>query len=357
MDVMPHSSLRLHPWIKPSRPQSPEPLRHSRQHDTLHGGTGSRSIVTGWEDSNAGLGTCSADFQGLFYNSTCCKHSSLSCCKPGPHLVPRKQPAVLRLPVASATAAHNVPYGLGLHLPHAEAPWLLEAALVTAPCPCTLPIARALFSSHHMSLFQLKPQLGLLPSGKLQRAKPIPGSCAWQPRPPTSPTAGPGLQSPKRLFLCLVTPCHGMRALGFGAWKLGLQLQGFHTKAYQFPSPARIFKLPEEEISWPVPTIAPCRFCQVFSHSQAFGISFADSFFSVFFPHFSFCGSPLMSSAACLSQEARRTSSSRNSLARNSRGRKTTTRRRPTKRKANLAACSHGWPPGPTRPGLGRRCP
>lgn len=161
MDVMPHSSLRLHPWIKSSRPQSPEPLRHSRQHDTLHGGTGSRSFVTGWEDSNAGLGTCSADFQGLFYNSACCKHSSLSCCKPRPRFVPRKRPAVLHLPVASATAAHNVPYGLGPHLPHAEAPQLLEAALVTAPCPCTLPVARALFSSHHMSLFQAEATAGV----------------------------------------------------------------------------------------------------------------------------------------------------------------------------------------------------
>lgn len=155
-----------------------------------------------------------------------------------------------------------------------------------------LPSARALFSSHDMSLFQLKPQLGLLPSGKLQRAKPIPGSHAWQPQPPTSPTDGPGLQRPKRLFFCLVTPCNGTRALGFGAWKLGLQLQSFHTKAYQFLSSARIFKLPEQEISWPVPTIAPCRFCQVVSHLQAFGISFADSFFPFSFPAFHFVALP-----------------------------------------------------------------
>lgn len=203
---------------------------------------------------------------------------------------------ILQLPllqmVTSATTGHKILYGFGPHVLHAEVPQLLEAALVTASCPRMLPHARALFSSHDMSLFQLKPQLGLLPSGKPQRAKPIPGSCAWQPRPPTSPAASPGLQSPKRLFLCLVTPCNGTRALGFGAWKLRLQLQSFHTKAYQFPSSASIFKLPEEEMSWPVPTITPCRFCQVVSHSQAFGIGFADSIFPFSSPTFHFVALP-----------------------------------------------------------------
>lgn len=109
-------------------------------------------------------------------------------------------------------------------------------------------------------------------------------------------------RAPEKMFLWLVTPCNGRRVLRFGAWKLGLQLRGFHTKAEPIPGSARIFKLPEEEISWPVPIIAPWGVCQVVSHSPAFGIGFADSFFSICFPRFSLCGSPLMSSAARLLQ-------------------------------------------------------
>lgn len=52
-------------------------------------------------------------------------------------------------------------HGLGAHT---EIPGLLE---VTSLCPCTFLSTRGLFSSQ-ISLFQLKPQLGLLPSGKLQ---------------------------------------------------------------------------------------------------------------------------------------------------------------------------------------------
>lgn len=179
---------------------------------------------------------------------------------------PPEAATVLRLLVTSATT------------PAVLVPQLLEALPVTTPRPT------------HSRL----PESLLLPPHELISAAAPAGVAALQP--------ALACRVPKKPFLWLVTPCNGRRALGFGAWKLGLQVWGFHTKAEPFPSSARTFQLPEEEISWPVPTIAPWGFCQVVSHSPAFGIGFADSFFSICFPRFSLCGSPLMSSTARLSQ-------------------------------------------------------
>ncbi|XP_041902244.1 vegetative cell wall protein gp1-like [Corvus kubaryi] len=89
------------------------------------------------------------------------------------------------------------------------------------------------------------------------------------------------------------------------------------------------------QISWSVPTMAPCRFCQIISHFQAFGISFADFFF-LFSPLlFTLC-SPLLSLAAHLSPEARRTLSLRNLLARSSRERRMMKMRRRKLRKRRV---------------------
>lgn len=132
-----------YPWIKSPRSQTLS-LCHSSHSQRQQ------------ERSNPGIGMCSANFQGLFDNSPCCSHNSY---KPRLCPVPQKQ-----LAVSSSHKCHHWTKCLcGLDI-HREIPGLLE---VTSLCPCTFLSTRWLFSSQ-ISLFQLKPHLGLLPSVKLQ---------------------------------------------------------------------------------------------------------------------------------------------------------------------------------------------
>lgn len=199
IDILPHSSWRFHPWIRTSKPQSPEFLCHSRMQNPLQSQQ-----------------ECCHNLRGLK-----CWAQDAFCMFPGLvlqlPLLQTQQPLRLPpqpLPCLSAAASSAVspshkrhcltyiPYGP--YLPHADISQLLEAALVTAPCPSSI-----LFSSHDVRLLQPKPQIGLFPSRKPQHAEGIPGS----------PAAGPGLQSPRRLFLVSGYTLTQDRSAGI--WSLG----------------------------------------------------------------------------------------------------------------------------------------
>lgn len=220
---------------------------------------------------------CSANFQGLFYNSPCSKHAASSAASPG-----------LALSLGSSwqccVSQSQVP-PLDIMSPMALVPIL--PMLRSLGCwkrgwlwPHALLSARVLLPPH-----ELIPAEATAGIASLWEA----AACqthSWQPCLAATATNQPHsrpwpAKPPKAAFVSGYTLQQDM-STGIWAWKLRLQLQGFHTKAYQFPSSARVFKLPEEEISWPVPTITPCRFL-----SSGFTFSsFWNQFLLTLFFHF-----------------------------------------------------------------------